>query len=340
MTLSTNALLRPADGSKFSLTRPPRPMLARDADTIYWMSRYVERAEHVSRILLVNSNLLIDVGDLDEELQEQQWMSTLPILHGGSLPPGPGPIPARIAQHMTFNPDNPSSLLTCISRARENARSIRETISSEMWENLNTLYLWLRADDAQQRFDESPDDFYRHVTTGSMLFQGLTDQTLPHDQRWMFAQLGKYLERIEVTTRVIATKFEILRSAEPLETPIRNIHWMAVLKSCCAIEAYRRNHIGDMDPLKVAAFLILEPAFPRSVRFAVSEAHCAISAIRAETNPRAIDAAERVLGRLRTQLEYAEINEILHNGLPAYLGSIQRDVAEAALALQQAYFLL
>jgi uncharacterized alpha-E superfamily protein len=139
---------------------------------------------------------------------------------------------------------------------------------------------------------------------------------------------------------VLGTRFSLLKGAEAkLETPIRNIHWMAVLRSCCSIEAYRRNHIGDMDPLKVAAFLILEPAFPRSVRFAVAEAHDAISAIRAEANPRAIDAAERVLGRLRAQLEYAEIGEILDQGISAYLQKIQNDAVEAALAVQKAYFL-
>ena len=165
---------------------------------------------------------------------------------------------------MTFHPDNPSSLLSCISRARENARGVRETISAEMWENLNTLYWTLR--DAPARFDESPEDFYRQVMTGSMLFQGLTDQTMQHDQRWHFTQLGKYLERIDVTARVIATRFSLLKSAESkLEAPIRNLHWMSVLRSCCSIEAYRRTHLGDMDPLLVATFLILEPDFPRDV---------------------------------------------------------------------------
>ena len=326
------------DGSKFSLTRPPRPMLARDADSMYWMSRYVERAEHVARILLVSSNLLIDVGDLDEELQDRQWESILTILHLHDAPPGEGPLPARIPRFMTFDADNPSSLYTCIARARENARGIRETISSEMWENLNTLYWSVRGDDAQTRFDESPDDFYKQVMTSTMLFQGLTDQTMAHDQRWLFAQLAKYLERIDVTSRLIQTKYDILRGAE-LETPIRNIHWMAVLRSCCSIEAYRRQHLGDMDPLRVAGFLILEPEFPRSIRFAVTQAHEAIGRIRGEVNPRAIDAAERVLGRLRAQLEYAEIGEILADGLPAYLEKIQNDAVEAALAVQKAYFL-
>lgn len=334
------------DTTKFFVNRPQRPMLSRDADSVYWMSRYVERAEHVARILQVSSNLLMDVGDLAPGLEEKQWENILQIMRSGVLPPvvDGGALPAetstgyRVAHHMTFNADNPNSLVSCISRARENARGVRETISAEMWENLNTLYWTLR--DAPARFDESPEQFYRQVIAGSMLFQGLTDQTMQHDQRWHFTQLGKYLERTDVTARVIGTRFPLLKSAErQLETPIRNIHWMSVLRSCCSIEAYRRNYIGDMDPVRVATFLLLEGDFPRSVRFAVIQAHAAIAAIRAEVSPRGIDPAERALGRLKTQLEYAEAGEVTRPGVTQYCDKIQNDVAEAALAIQKNYFL-
>jgi uncharacterized alpha-E superfamily protein len=319
-------------------------MLARDADSVYWMSRYVERSEHVARLLLVNANLLIDVGDLAPTLQQRQWHSVFSVMRM-DVPPELSALPAdglgpKVAQYMVFNRDNPNSILSCVSRARENARAVREGISAEMWETLNTQYWSIRADDAAGRFEESPDDFYRQIMHGSMLFQGLTDQTLGHDQRWLFTQLAKYLERIDVTARVIETKFNILRSAEAmLEGAVRNIHWMAVLRSCCSLEAYRRRHLADMDPLKVASFLILEKDFPRSIRYAVDKAHDAIAAIRAEVNPGGIDPAERILGRLTAQLEYAELNEILVDGLPAYLQRIQGQVAEAALAVQKAYFL-
>ncbi|MEO6436885.1 MAG: alpha-E domain-containing protein, partial [Tepidisphaeraceae bacterium] len=247
-------------------------------------------------------------------------------------------VATRVAQHMTFNADNPNSIAACVGRARENARGVRETISAEMWENLNTLYWQVR--DAPARFDEAPDDFYRMVMNASMLFQGLSDQTLEHDQRWHFTQLGKYLERIDVTARVIGTRFALLKSVEKqLETPIRNIHWMSVLRSCCSIEAFRRNFIGDLDPVRAATFLLLEGDFPRSVRFCVTQAHAAIAAIRAEVNPRGIDPAERALGRLKIQLEYAEAAEITRPGVPQYCDKIQSDVAEAALAIQKTYFL-
>jgi len=330
-----------SEASKFYVSRPPRPMLARDADSMYWMSRYIERSEHIARILLVNSSLLTDVGDLAPALQMRQWQSVMTIMHQQDLPAeDPSPLEQRVPYFMAFSPENPNSLFNVLTRARENARAIRENISSEMWENLNTLYWSIHADDAQHRFVDSPDDFYRMIMNGSMLFQGLTDQTLAHDQAWNFTQVAKYLERIDVTCRLLETKFSILRAAEVfLETPLRNIHWMAVLRSCCSIESYRRNNIGDMDPLRLASFLLLEKSFPRSVRYSVRLAHEAVSAIRSEVNPRTIDPAERVLGRLDAQLEYAEMAEILEGGMTAYLQKIQADVAEAAIALQKAYFL-
>ena len=325
-------------------------MLARDADSMYWMSRYVERAEHVARLLQVNSHLLMDVGELAPTLHQRQWQGVLTVFRLSPQVPGTAAptaaagrdpaLGAKVCQYMVFDPENPASLVTCITRARENARGIRENISSEMWEALNTLYWSIRSEDARARFEDAPDDFYRSIMSSSMLFQGITNQTLPHDQGWQFTRLAKHLERADVTSRIIETKFSILRSADTLLAgAMRNIHWMAVLRSCCSLENYRRQNVGDLDPFRVAAFLVLERNFPRSIRYCVDQAHDAITAIRREVNPLAIDPAERILGRLDTQLEYGELSEILTEGLPSYLTRIQNHLAEAALAVQRAYFL-
>lgn len=328
---------------KFSVHVPPRPMMARDADAMYWMSRYIERAEHTARLLLVNSNLLIDVGDLAPRVLAEHWHSVLTIMRtepsagNSDSAPDPG---TGIAHYMTFDRDNANSLFSCVSRARENARGIRENISAEMWEALNTLYWSIRGDEAPARFEESHEDFYRQLMTGSMLFQGLTDQTLAHDQRWLFTQVAKYLERIDVTCRVIESKYNILQSGEgQMDAALKNIQWMSVLRSCCSIEGYRRHHVGEMDPLRVATFLILERNFPRSVRYAVGMAREALTAIRAETSGLAVDPAERILGRLHAQLEYAEPAEVIKEGVPAYVQKIQSQVTEAGLEVQKRYFL-
>jgi uncharacterized alpha-E superfamily protein len=241
---------------------------------------------------------------------------------------------------MSLDIDNPITILCCLTRARENVRAIRENISAEMWECINTLYWSIRGDDAPARYDDSPDDFFRQIMSGSMLFQGLTDQTLDHDQRWLFTQLGKYLERIDVSCGIIETRYEILQSAQrKLEGALRNIHWMAVLRCCCSLEAYRRQHVGDMDPLRVSGFLILERQYPRSIRFSVAMAHDAISKIRSEVSPLEIDHAERILGRIDTQLDYCEISRAMPEGLVSYLQKIRTQVAETAAAVQRSYFL-
>jgi uncharacterized alpha-E superfamily protein len=322
------------------LDQPGRPMLARDADSIYWMSRYVERAEHVARLLVVTSSLLTDVGELAPNLQHRQWRSILEIMRLDELPPSREGLATRIMHHMTFDPANPSGLFNCLTRARENARSIRENISNEMWECINQLYWSIRGDDAPACFADSPDELLRSIVNGSMLFQGLTDQTLPHDQRWLFTQLAKYFERIDVTCRVIETKFNILRSVESkLEPALRNIHWTGVLRCCGAAESFRRAFVGEIEPARVVSFLVLLKDFPRGIRFCAERAHAAAAAIRGGIGTSTIDPAERILGRLSAQLQYAQIDDIIAGGLPDYLKKIQSDIAEASRAVQQAYFL-
>src|SRR4051794_16971617 len=227
-----------------AVNRPPRPLLSRVAESAYWMARYVERAEHVARVLLVNANSLLDVGDIDFEVEREFWSGPLRIFLVDQTPEAIellastrenlGP---KIAHYMVFDETNPNSIFSCITRARENGRSMRESISSEMWENLNTLYWMIRAEDVPGRFAESASDFLKQITAGSMLFQGLADQTLGHSQSWQFIQMGKFLERIDVTCRVIETKFDTLAAVEGrIENTERNMHLLSVVRSCCALE--------------------------------------------------------------------------------------------------------
>lgn len=328
------------------VNRPPRPLLARVAESAYWMSRYVERAEHVARVLLVNLNSLLDVGDLSPEVETQLWAAPLRVFLVHQEPAakelltsGRQALASKVAQYLTFDAANPNSIFSCLTRARENARSIRENISAEMWENLNTLYWMIRAEDVPGRFDEAASDLLKQVTNGSLLFQGLADQTLGHNQSWQFVQLGKYLERIDVTCRIIETKFETLRTvADELEHTERNIHLLSVVRSCCALEAFRRG-AGEIDPDSIAAFLLLERNFPRSVCFSACRAHDAIGKISHEVSPTRADAANGILGRLYADLEYARPGEVEGGGLDAFLDKIQNATLSAAVAVKKSYFL-
>lgn len=318
--------------------RVERPLLARVADSVYWMSRYVERAEHVARMLIVNGNLLTDVGDLGSDVQDEIWLGVMRSMRLFGMPPGDDRMSARVVRHMAFDPLNPGSIRSCIARARENARAVREIISIEMWESLNRLYWQTQGEDGSAESD--PQEFLRTVLHGSMTFQGLTDQTLAHDQRWLFIQLGKHLERIDVTCRILDTRFDLLsRAADKLDAPDRNIHWMGVLRLCSSLEAYRRQHLADFDPVKVLLFVTLEPTHPRAIRFNAQRALASISAIRSITQPTGVDPAERVLGRLSADLEYAEPGEIVRQGFANYMRGIESAIDEAAVAIRQTYFL-
>ncbi len=317
-----------------------RPMLSRDADSMFWMGRYVERAEHVARLIRVHLMLLTDVGDLTPVLEHQMWLTILSTMRAGAEPEGEGPISSRIARFMTFDQSNPSSIVSCIGKARENARAIRESISSEMWECLNGLFWRVTSDEAQAQFEDSPDEFFFQIMNGSMLFQGLTDGTLARDQRWYFTQIAKYLERIDVTARVIESRFNVLsQMGAQLDQPIRNIHLMGVLRSCCSLESYRRMHTADLDATRIAEFLVLQKDYPRSIRFCLDELHKAIAGVRITNGQHSASAPERIIGRLGAELEYAAVEDLLADGLTNYLAHIEKIANEGSVALQKAYFL-
>lgn len=338
----TDMLVSPLDAR--GANRVPRPLLARVADAVYWMARYVERAEHLARALQVNTDLLTDVGDVSPVLRDRLWQGIELLTDANAVLPASVmtgvALERHMAHHMTLDAANPHSIISCLTKARENARSIRENISAEIWESLNTLYWHLQSDEVATRFEEAPAEVYRTVLNGSLLLQGLTDQTLAHTQPWMFAQVGKYLERVEMTCRILHTKHAVLQPMEQvLELPLRNLHWMAVLRSVASLEAYRRTRMADFDPARVAEFVVFEPAFPRSVRYSVYHAQACAARIREQANPSAAMGADRILGRLDADLEYADHAAVGSATLPGFLAGVRQSIGHAAAALHRAYFL-
>ncbi|HWB54012.1 MAG TPA: alpha-E domain-containing protein [Tepidisphaeraceae bacterium] len=317
-----------------------RPILSRHADSTYWMARYMERAENIARMLLVSTETLVDLRDLAPVLLEKHWRSIPQILRTEMPSACDEPLPMRVARHMTFAAENLTSIVCCITRARENARGIREGISADMWEHLNTLYWSICSDDAPARFAEAPDQLYRQVIAGAMLFHGLADQTLARDQRWHFSQLGQYFERVAFTCRTLQEKSDLLSLADASgESPLRNVHWTAILRSCNALGTYRRQHPGELDPQAISVFLLLEPNYPRSVRHCVHLIQNSITAIRMEVQSSSVDAAERIIGRLRAHLDYTDAGEIFATGMTSELEQIVHQTSLAALAIQKSYFL-
>jgi uncharacterized alpha-E superfamily protein len=320
-------------------------MLSRVADALFWMSRYLERAEHVARLLDVCFHLELDLHGVMAGPHELHWTSLAAILQQqipvSSQLGGPASSPqAVISEWLTFDLDNPSSLMSCVSRARANARSIRGTITSEMWRELNKLYWQLSDPEFSRQARESPHEFYQSVERGSCLFQGVCDATLTHDTGWQFIQLGKYLERADKTLRILDIRYHLLHElSNPADLPLSNLQWAGVLRSCRAYEAHQRLYVGRVEPEHVVEFLLLSGDFPRSVRFCLEASARALAAIEERAPVRRLSKADRILGLVLSDLKYLEVAQIIKNDLHSFLGSVLERCAQVSWAVQDQYAL-
>ena len=318
-------------------------MLSRVAENMLWMGRYVERAENTARILDVNIRLLLDIGTAGDH--HEAWeplVSLVPQTRDlfdasyAELTPG------TVSRFLTFEQDNPNSIVNSVAYARENARSIRESISSEMWEQLNALYLTVTSPGAQTAWSAHPHAFYRQVQYGSQQFQGTTDATMLHDESWQFIQAGKFLERADNVTRLLDSKYRLLAGDDaPADDPAHAddpLQWIAVLRSVSAYEAYRRRqHLARIRPREIVEFLLLDAQFPRSVLFCVDAAGAAVQAIGAARRGGQVSSVERALGLLHAQLQFADLDEIVAT-LHTYLDVLQRHFNKVNDELQRVYF--
>jgi uncharacterized alpha-E superfamily protein len=325
-------------------------MLSRVADALFWMSRYVERAEHIARLLDVWFHLELDLAGAGAAPYEMHWTALAAILHY-QAPPAEAGAPATISQRLMFDQNNPSGILFCLAKARLNARSIRGTINSEVWRELNKLYWKLCDRDFMRRASESPYEFYQAVECGSALFQGLCDATSCRDEEWQFIQLGKLVERADKTLRILDIQYHLLHDlTNPADVSLSTLLWAAVLKGCRAYEAYQRRHVGRVEPGRVVEFLLLEPAFPRSVRFCLESLAQALEAIEGEASrrhrgsavaaaPAAMSQAERLLGMMRAELTYTPLEQIMAADLHEFLGRLLEQVGQVSWAVQEQYSL-
>jgi uncharacterized alpha-E superfamily protein len=317
-------------------------MLSRVADALFWMSRYLERAEHVARLLDVFFHLEMDMRGVMAGPAELHWNSLAAILqqHVPANREPAGSAQALLTNWFTFDVDNSSSIMSCVSRARANARSIRETINSEMWKQLNKLYWQLRDPEFTQQARESPHAFYQEVECGSFLFQGVCDATMTHAEGWQFIQLGKFLERADKTLRILDIQYHLLQDlTNPADLPLSNLQWAGVLRSCRTYEAYQRLYVGRIDPDRVVELLLLDPHSPRSVRFCLESAAHSLAEIEGMGPGRRESRADRILGRVLSDLRFVELDQVLHGDLHDFLGSVLERCAQVSRAVQDQYSL-
>ena len=309
-------------------------MLSRVADSLYWMSRYLERAEHTARLIDVDFQLRLDQSP---KSGSSRWLRLLEALQV-PVPAGVKIDSATLAYTLTLDRTNPSSIVSCISSARENLRQVREQCSSEMWEQLNRLYLQIVATPAGESWILHSQLFFRGALDGAHLFQGVTDSTMSHGEGWQYIQLGRFVERTHGLATLIATHFR--KFTQPWEYTIDTdeyLEWVGLLKDCAAFEAYCKKYTAELKPLRVAEFLLLNPDFPHSVRFSVDKVHAALRSV-GELTERKADSPTRLAGRMRANLSFVQIEEIMADGLQAYLSNVQRLCAQAHNAIHQIYF--
>lgn len=315
-------------------------MLSRVADSLFWMSRYIERAENNARMLDVNLQMMLDVEGFDDRDVAEHWLPIINSLEDTEVfySIHKKPDADSVAEFITFDRRNPSSICSCLAFARENARTVREQISTEMWEEINKVYLFVRSDEARQLYRSSPYEFYKMIVEGSYLFQGVTDTTMSHGEGWDFIQLGKFIERGDRTSRILDIKYHILLpQGEEVGGNVDTIQWMAVLRSCSANEAYRKVHVGQVHPWRVAEFLITDERFPRSIRFCVDHLDAALHRISGTQGAHFGNEAERLSGRLRSHIIYSKTEEILDPGLHQYLDDIQLKLNDISDAIYELY---
>lgn len=315
-------------------------MLSRVADSLYWLARYIERAENNARILDVNLQVTLDDDNRVEDGGKAEWEPIVATLEDQKLFHSlyDETNAETVCDFVTFAKENPNSIRCCVAGARENARTVREYISSEMWERVNSLYLWLNSPAARQLFASSAINLFRHVVDYSHQFHGTTNATLTHGEGWNFLQIGKYLERADSTSRILDLKYHILLPrGEKVGGTVDTVQWQAVLKSCSAFEAYRKVHIGHVTPWTVAEFIILHDSFPRSIRFCAEGLDTALHRISGCDRAHFVSEAERLSGRLCSDLNYAKIGDIFKTGLHQYLDAIQFRLIEISGAMLKDY---
>ncbi len=306
------------------------------------MARYVERAESAARFIDVSLHLSLDFPESDDS----QWIALVAATGDDdlfrSLYGDAADSKERVLEFLTFDLAYPSSMLSCLRRARENARSVREIVSSEIWEHMNRTYLKV-GEAARSRNERSrasdPYAIYAAVKQASALFVGLMDMTMTHNEAWHFGRLGRAVERADKTSRILDVKYFLLTLARPEASNQAHVEtqWAALLRSASALEMYRKRH-GLIEPSRVVDFLMLERDYPRSIVHCLGVADESLHAISGTPRGTFVSEAERALGRLRAQFEYADVEEIIARGLHGYLDDFQRRLNGVGEAISATFF--
>jgi uncharacterized alpha-E superfamily protein len=315
-------------------------MLSRIAEYHFWMGRYIERAENTARMVLDNYQTQLDAKE-----DETRWGLILDIFGEGEEYQkrySEEIVAGKVEQFLTLDLTNRSSILSCITQARENARGIRDQISSEVWLTLNRLYLDLRQLQWEGLGDAKAIDFYEKVKEYSQLIHGLLHNTLLHGAGWNFIRAGRFIERAALVVRLLQIRYQAY-NPEGIDRPNNLQEWYSVLRSVSAFEVYCKLHHATVTPRNVVDLLVFHPKFPRSLHYAASHLYRSLESIHKERlctsmGSAADDKALRLAGKLLSNLEYGSLDEVYEMGVVAYLKDFEQKLYPISNLINQQYF--
>ncbi|MEP1032538.1 alpha-E domain-containing protein [Ekhidna sp.] len=311
-------------------------MLSRVADSLYWMNRYLERAENYARFMDVNYNLSLEMHpDISEQwkplvVTTGDW-ELYEEIHGAADK-------KKIIFFLGFDLNNVNSILNGINNARENARAVRPEITREVWERVNGLYYKMKEGVEKKVWTrKDPRKFFMEVRESCQMIAGIYDTTISRTEGWHFGKLGQFIERADKTSRVLDVKYHmLLPSANSVGTPIDLVQWSALLKSVSAYDMYRKKY-GKINPPSICEFLIFDKNFPRSIMNCIEQAHQSLETISGpEEGP--LNLANKQLGLLKAHLEYTDVTEVLASGLHEFLDEIQLNLNKVSVAIFETFF--
>jgi uncharacterized alpha-E superfamily protein len=302
-------------------------MLSRVADSLYWMGRYLERAEHIARLIAVK---LETTAEQSREDAEASWARVIAALSAEQFVNGDAD-PVAITNALAFAAENETSLFSSLSFARENARQVREQLSVEVWENLNRLYLKLKPLSAAR--NAAP--MFRDMLQDLHALEGVTYSTLSHGEGWYFLELGRHIERAQLVCRLLDLHFGDARCALPAEP--KYLDWLVLLKFCSAFEPYCKAYTAAIRPEKIAEFLLFDPEFPHSVRFSIDCVGHALTRAAPGAPPGRRAAVERLAGRLKASADFTQIEELMSGKIADFLTDIASQCERIHEAVYAAY---
>ena len=305
-------------------------MLSRVADSLYWMSRYTERAEHTARLIAVKLESMVEQTPEDAAAS---WARVIEALTGEKTMPSHQDAFA-ITRRLAFDRENDTSLINSLALARDNARQVREALSNEVWEHLNRLYLRLSPVTMDSIWVHTPARLFREALEEMHALEGVTYSTLSHGEGWYFLELGRHIERVQQLGRLLDLHFS---AAQNSENSPKYFDWLVLLKFCTAWEPYTKRYTASVRPQNIAEFLLFDPEFPHSICFSVDRMTDALARVAPGAPPARRAAVERLAGRLKAAVDFGQVDDLMNGGLAPFIADITKQCEQIHKTLYSSY---